>query len=63
MRTQRVELKLGATRPGLGAEEGVEDRKVEEVEVFKAEAVEDPRLLNLTINDLASLMMPATHLN
>ena len=35
---------------------------MEEVEVFKAR-VEDPRLLNLTINDLASLMMRATHLN
>ena len=42
-------------------EEGVEDPKVEAVEVFKA-VVEDPRLLNLTINDLASLMMRATRL-
>ena len=46
----------------MDPEEGVEDRKVEEVEVFKA-GVEDPRLLNLTINDLASLIMRATHLN
>ena len=43
-------------------EEGVEDPKVEAVEVFKA-VMEDPRLLNLTINDLASLMMRATRLN
>ena len=47
----------------MDPEAGVEDPKVEEVEVFKAEAVEDPRLLNLTINDLASLMMRATRLN
>ena len=53
----------------------VVDPKVEEVEVFKVElvdpkvmevfkaVVEDPRFLNLTINDLASLMMRATRLN
>ena len=53
----------------------MEDPKVEEVEVFKVElvdpkvmevfkaVVEDPRFLNLTINDLASLMMRATRLN
>ena len=59
----------------MDPEEGVEDPKVEEVEVFKVElvdpkvmevfkaVVEDPRFLNLTINDLASLMMRATRLN